>query len=185
MTICGDGVLTPTLARRIEGSGLDAEVQLVGVLDFSSELLPLLKQSADLFVCCHRQGDPSCTYLETFASGVPIVGYANEALSTFVAETQAGATVPLNHPDALAELIARLDSERDQLCIWAYRVRDFAAQHTMERTFEARIAHLASISEKAYLREQPVSSRWELAPISTTLMRTQALSQHGHHPGAE
>lgn len=30
-----------------------------------------------LFVCCHVQGDPSCAYLETFGSGLPIVGYAN------------------------------------------------------------------------------------------------------------
>jgi glycosyltransferase involved in cell wall biosynthesis len=174
MTICGGGVLEPLLARRIKSSGLAAEVQLAGVLDFGSELLPMLKSSADLFVCCHRQGDPSCTYLETFACGVPIVGYANEALSTFVNEMQAGATVPLNRAEALAELIARLDQERDQLCIWAYRARDFAAQHTMERTFEARIKHLSDICDKSYIREQPASSmRWEPAPASTTLTRAR------------
>jgi glycosyltransferase involved in cell wall biosynthesis len=183
MTICGDGALTPALTRRIKSAGLDAEVQLLGVLDFSSELLPMLKRNADLFVCCHRQGDPSCTYLETFACGVPIVGYANEALSTFVHEMQAGATVPLDRPEALAELIARLDAERDQLCIWAYRARDFAAQHTMERTFEARIKHLAAIADKAILREPPASVRWEPSPVSTTVTRAEGVS-HGHH-GAE
>jgi uncharacterized protein YcbX len=105
---------------------------------------------------------------------VPIVGYANEALATFVNEMQAGATVPMDNPEALAELIARLDAERDPLCIWAHRVRDFAAQHTMERTFAARIQHLASISEQAFLRDQPASSmRWEPAPVSTTFSRAR------------
>jgi glycosyltransferase involved in cell wall biosynthesis len=178
MTICGDGELKPALEKRIKTLGLDAEVQFVGVLDFGSELLPLLKRTADLFVCCHRQGDPSCTYLETFACGVPIVGYANEALATFVKEMQAGATVPLDRPDALAELIARLDAERDQLCIWAYRARDFAAQHCMERTFDARIRHLAAISEQGLIREpatpSPLSSMdWDVTPVSTTLKRAR------------
>jgi colanic acid/amylovoran biosynthesis glycosyltransferase len=36
-----------------------------------------LSQSFDLFVCCHVQGDPCCTCLESFGTGLPIVGYAN------------------------------------------------------------------------------------------------------------
>jgi colanic acid/amylovoran biosynthesis glycosyltransferase len=171
MTICGDGVLTPLLKQQIGSWGLASDVTLTGVLDFSSELLPTLKSRADLFVCCHRQGDPSCTYIETFACGVPIVGYANEALATFVKETQAGAASPLDKPEALAELIARLDVERDELCIWAYRARDFAAQHTMERTFDARIKHLAAICDKALARERP-SSLSTNPPVSAPLRRT-------------
>lgn len=172
MTICGDGVLTPLLKEQIQSFGLASDVTLAGVLDFSSELLPKLKSSCDLFVCCHRQGDPSCTYIETFACGVPIVGYANEALATFVKETQAGAATPLDRPEALAEQIARLDAERDQLCIWAYRARDFAAKHTMERTFDARIEHLAAIRDKSFAHEQPSSKPLDPSPVSTSLSPT-------------
>lgn len=172
MTICGDGVLTPLLKQQIGSFGLGADVTLSGVLDFSSELLPLLKSRADLFVCCHRQGDPSCTYIETFACGVPIVGYANEALAAFVKETQAGAATPLDKPEALAELIERLDTERDELCIWAYRARDFAARHTMERTFDARIEHLSSIRDKALARERPSPLPLDPSPVSAPLPRT-------------
>ncbi len=175
MTICGDGVLKPVLEQQIGSWGLAADVTLTGVLDFHGELLPRLKRSADLFVCCHRQGDPSCTYIETFACGVPIVGYANEALATFAKETQAGAATPLDKPEALADLIARLDNERDQLCIWAYRARDFAAQHTMKRTFDARIEHLAAIRDKALARESASPRPRDAAPVSATLPHTGEL----------
>lgn len=169
MTICGGGVLTPAIEQRIQKAGLCAQVRLSGVLDFERELLPMLKRSADLFVCCHRQGDPSCTYLETFACGVPIVGYANEALATFVAETDAGATVPNGNAEALADLIAKLDDERDRLCIWAYRARDFAARHTMDHTFAARIRHLEQVKNAGLGTSTP---SLEPVPISTTLQRT-------------
>jgi colanic acid/amylovoran biosynthesis glycosyltransferase len=166
MTICGDGALKPLLAKRIEKSGLENQVHLAGVLDFKSELLPLCKRSADLFVCCHRQGDPSCTYLETFACGVPIVGYANEALSTLVGQTEAGATVPVGKPELLAELIGALHAERDRLCIWAYRARDFANKHTMELTFDARVRHLRAIRDGAR-HGATAATTWEPLPTST------------------
>lgn len=145
MTICGDGDLKPSMLAQIEEAGLGATVQLRGVLDFSSALLPFLKSKADLFVCCHRQGDPSCTYVETFASGVPIVGYANEALTSLINASDAGATVAEESPAALAALIAELDRDRARLNQWAYCARTFAAKHTMERTFEHRISHLLGV----------------------------------------
>lgn len=39
---------------------------------------------------CHRQGDPSCTYLETYACGMPIVGYNNQAHQGILASNNAG-----------------------------------------------------------------------------------------------
>jgi colanic acid/amylovoran biosynthesis glycosyltransferase len=145
MSICGDGEIKPLIGQQIQQAGLGDSVQLNGVLDFSRELLPFLKQSADLFVCCHRQGDPSCTYLETFACGVPIVGYANEALATLTPEARAGQHVRSNRPEELAELISELDDNREQLCSWATHARAFAAKHSMERTFARRVSHLLGI----------------------------------------
>lgn len=83
LAICGGGPLEDELAREIERAQLGSRIQLRGVLDFRSELVPFVARSVDLFVCCHRQGDPSCTYLETFACGVPIAGYANEAFAGY------------------------------------------------------------------------------------------------------
>jgi colanic acid/amylovoran biosynthesis glycosyltransferase len=145
MTICGDGPLGPGLERRILEAGLGGSVELPGVLDFARELLPFLKREADLFVCCHRQGDPSCSYLEALACGVPIVGYDNEALRTLLGTSAAGASSPLDRPLPLAQLIARAHRDRRLLCTWADRARSFASEHTMDRTFDARIRHLLDV----------------------------------------
>jgi glycosyltransferase involved in cell wall biosynthesis len=164
MTIYGDGEVKPLIEQQVRDAGLGSSVHLAGVLDFSEELVPVLKDSADLFVCCHRQGDPSCTYLETFACGVPIVGYANEALSTLVAETGAGQDIASHRPDELAQLIAELDQDREQLCQWAGRAREFATRHTMERTFRSRISHLLDVRNGFLRRGRPLAaqrtSRW-------------------------
>src|SRR6185295_17610925 len=80
LDIAGGGTLDAEVRASVAQLGLTDHVRFHGVLDFHDQLLPLIKERADLFVCCHRQGDPSCTYLETFACGTPIAGYANGAL---------------------------------------------------------------------------------------------------------
>ena len=79
LLICGGGALDAELRAGIEHLRLQDHVKLLGTLDFATELMPLIQSRVDLFVCCHRQGDPSCTYIETLACGVPIAGYLNEA----------------------------------------------------------------------------------------------------------
>jgi colanic acid/amylovoran biosynthesis glycosyltransferase len=152
MTICGDGILKPSMDERIERTGLGGVIEMAGVLDFARELVPFLKREADLFLCCHRQGDPSCSYLEALSCGVPIVGYANESLAAMVESARAGASSPLDRPQALARRIAEIDRDRKQLCTWAEHAREFAARHTMERTFDARVEHLRAVRDE--LRRQ-------------------------------
>jgi glycosyltransferase involved in cell wall biosynthesis len=165
MTICGDGQLRPGMVQQIEAAGLGTSVSLPGVLNFGKELLPFMKQSADLFVCCHLQGDPSCTYLETFSCGVPIVGYDNEALSTLLAQSEAGRAVPKNDAEALVKLIAELDQDRARLSLWAYRARNFAAKHTMERTFGARVQHLLGVRNGFLHRGRPMMAAGRRARV--------------------
>ena len=43
-----------------------------GVVDFETELVPFTRQNADIFLGCHRQSDPSCTYLEAMGCGVAV-----------------------------------------------------------------------------------------------------------------
>ena len=42
---------------------------------FESELVPWMRQEADIFLSCHRQDDPSCAYLEAMGCGLPVLGY--------------------------------------------------------------------------------------------------------------
>jgi colanic acid/amylovoran biosynthesis glycosyltransferase len=148
MFICGDGDLKESMQAQIQQRGLSNEIKLLGVLDFKDELIPFVKKNVDLFVCCHRQGDPSCTYLETMGCGVPIVGYANEAFMGVVKYSQVGWFVEMDRPDLLAKQIAELDENRNAIVNASFKSVEFTKRHLFETTFERRVDHL-----KRYLTE--------------------------------
>lgn len=148
MEIYGDGPLAPGMAQEIRNLGLGDQVVLGGVLDFESELMPRIRSEIDLFVCCHRQGDPSCTYLETLGCGVPIAGYANEAFAGLLQHCDGGRSVPMDDWRGLATEISRLAGDREQLLALARAGLAFARRHPCESEFLARMNHVKSIHEQ-------------------------------------
>ncbi len=149
LTICGDGALAGGLRQRIRSFGLEDCVRMRGVLDFASELMPSVKQEVDAFVCCHRQGDPSCTYIETMSCGVPVVGYENEALAGLLRRVPAGVGVPMDDVSSLANALARLHADRPSLATMSRRALDFAAKNTFEETVRKRMEHLQTLMADA------------------------------------
>lgn len=147
LSICGDGDLRPWLNNQIKAAQLERCVTLRGVLEFRTELVPFVKSNVDLFICCHPQGDPSCTYLETMSCGVPIAGYANEAFEGIVRHSGCGWAVPVNQPRALAGKIAALSHDPKSLLNMSLASLAFARQHTFDRTFARRIDHLKTLKE--------------------------------------
>jgi colanic acid/amylovoran biosynthesis glycosyltransferase len=143
--ICGDGDLKPWLDSQVASAQLSRNVTLDGTLDFQRQLLPFVKSGIDLFVCCHPQGDPSCTYLETMSCGVPIAGYANEAFEGVVKHSGCGWTVPVNRPDLLAERIALLSRMPESIAAMSLGSLAFATKHTFDRTFARRVEHLRAL----------------------------------------
>jgi glycosyltransferase involved in cell wall biosynthesis len=101
-----------------------------------------MRQEIDLFVCCHRQGDPSCTYLETLACGVPIVGYDNEAFVGLLRICPAGYAVPMDDWQGLAKAIAQLSQSPNELINLAREGISFTKKHAFESEFQARINHV-------------------------------------------
>jgi glycosyltransferase involved in cell wall biosynthesis len=142
LDIFGAGPLAGALESRINGLGLSDRVAMRGVLDFETGWIPHLKRNADLFVCCHPQGDPSSTYPEVMSCGVPIAGYGNEAFRGIARESGCGWVVPTFDSAALARTIAGLERNRSAIVEAAGRARDFALRHAFEATFAARTAHL-------------------------------------------
>ncbi len=142
LTICGDGPLEPQIRADITRLRLEDCVKLTGVIDFETELTPLTKHQADLFVCCHRQGDPSCTYVDVMSCGVAFVGYDNEALQGIVRHSAAGWMVPMDRTDRLAEKIAELSANCAEIVNAARKSLEFARKHSFEQTFRRRIEHL-------------------------------------------
>jgi colanic acid/amylovoran biosynthesis glycosyltransferase len=146
MSICGEGNLITQMQREVAAFGLSELFSFRGVMDFRSELIPFVTSEADLFVCCHRQGDPSCTYVETMACGVPIVGYDNEAFNGIVRASKSGWIVKESKPQAIAEEIARLYRNPSRFEASARNALNFARNHTFEKTFRRRIDHLDAIA---------------------------------------
>lgn len=142
MDICGGGALKPLMRKQITRFNLPDRVKLTGVLDFQTQLLPMLARSIDLFVCCHRQGDPSCTYLETMSCGTPIAGYDNEAFRGVVEQSGVGWLTPMDNPAELAACIAALHRHRELLADAAFASLKFASQHPFERVMQSRVDHL-------------------------------------------
>jgi len=148
LDICGGGSLEETMKAEIERAGLSSHVTFHGVLDFATELMPLVRDEIDLFVCPHRQGDPSCTYLETFACGVSIIGYANEAFVGLLQRADVGESVPINDVEGLASLVERF-ARPESLAVFERMSKAalaLAREHTFETTFARRIEHLRSIA---------------------------------------
>jgi glycosyltransferase involved in cell wall biosynthesis len=150
LSICGAGDLSGRLDQAIRTEDLTRHVTLEGALDFADELVPLSKGSIDLFVCCHPQGDPSCTYLETMSCGVPIVGYANDAFAGLVRYSGAGWLTPLNRPDLLAAEIQRISQTPGAILEMALRSLQFAAEHTFEREFAKRMNQLQTVADRSF-----------------------------------
>lgn len=146
LDIYGRGVLERELEHDIQARGLQKEVRLRGVMDFDSEWIPMLKERADLFICCHPQGDPSSTYPEVMSCGVPIAGYANEAFVGVVGHSGGGWVSPIGDPQALARLVARLSNDRGEIARAAEAARRFAQCHAFEATFAARVGHMKRLS---------------------------------------
>ena len=145
MFISGIGELEEMMYQQIATNKLSDCVKMLGVPDFKTEFFPFVKQNIDLFVCCHLQGDPSCTYIETMSCGVPIVGYANEAFQVIAEMSGAGWVVPMNQPKQMAKKIAELSHNREAIKSMSFKSLEFAQQHTFEKTFQARAEHMQQV----------------------------------------
>jgi glycosyltransferase involved in cell wall biosynthesis len=96
----------------------------------------------DLFVCCHVQSDPSCTYVESLGAGLPIVGYANRMWRQLCVQAQAGRQAPIGDVGAVVAAVAEYAADAGQLATDSRRARQFALDHCFEREFEKRIHDL-------------------------------------------
>jgi len=145
--VFGSGPLEGELRAAIARCGLGDRMEVLGPLDFATEWIPTLKRSADLFVCCHPQGDPSSMYPEVMSCGVPIAGFDNEAFDGIVRHSGSGWLAPMHDAEALADRIAHLDRNRDELVRGARAAAAFAREHAFERTYARRTDHLRECAQ--------------------------------------
>lgn len=143
--IFGSGSLEPEILKGIEKYDLHDRVFLNGVVDFESELVPFARTNADIYLSCHRQSDPSCTYLESMGCGLAIVGYANRMWSALCEESGAGWAAPLGKIDKLAEVISNAANDLPKLVACCESAHRFASTHSFEHEYKRRIDNLKAI----------------------------------------
>ncbi|GAB4264040.1 MAG: hypothetical protein Kow0013_10940 [Pararhodobacter sp.] len=140
LDVYGSGSLVPELRAALPE--FDGRLRLHDPVDFETELVPISRTQADVFLSCHRQSDPSCTYLEAMGCGLALVGYDNRMWARLSAESGCGLVEPMGRTQALARAIASLDRDREALIGHAQTGLDFARAHDFEAEFARRMAHL-------------------------------------------
>ena len=103
-----------------------------------------ISRSFDVFICCHIQSDPSCTYLESFGAGLPIVGYANRMWKRLCETSGAGLSSELGEPTKLAAAVQRLMQDEQLLPTLSQRALQFAREHCFEAEFRKRVNGIRS-----------------------------------------
>jgi hypothetical protein len=102
----------------------------------------------DIFVCCHIQSDPSCTYLESFGAGLPIAGYANRMWKRLSEVSGCGLASPIGRPAAVADSIANMLADASAFDAMSLRAREFAAAHSFECEFTLRTSAIRQTLEE-------------------------------------
>lgn len=143
----GQGSQRPQMERAVAEHGLHDKVTIHDPVSYP-ELVEIAR-GFDLFVCCHVQDDPSCTYIESFGCGLPVVGYGNAMWRGLAASSDAGIVTPLRSPAMLAEKVAALLGDHDRLDSLSERARAFAVEHCFENEFARRTASLEQLYERA------------------------------------
>lgn len=147
LDIFGTGSLEEAIRRDAAAADLSDQIVLHGSVDFETELMPYARAKGDLYLSCHLQSDPSCTYLESMGCGLPVAGYANRMWAALRDDANAGWTVPLGDWQALARELDRLLQNRAEIARNALAAGDFAAAHSFEAEFSRRIAHLQALAD--------------------------------------
>lgn len=145
LDIYGAGSLLDKLRASFEP--IKDNVRIHAPVDFASELVPINRRQADIFVSCHRQEDPSCSYLEAMGCGLAVAGYANQMWKRLHQCSDGGGVAPLGDITALAEVIAGWDKDRDALIAASEAGLDFARKHSFNQEFKKRMDHVRSVTQ--------------------------------------
>ena len=141
LVMFGTGPLEEEL-RRVAGPS----VHFAGQVDFDPEWMDRVPQEVDVMLLPHTQGDPSGTYIESAGLGVPIIGFANAALTGFEREGGFAWAASRRTGAALADVVERIANDRSEIHRAAVKGVQFAKVHGFEKAFDARVDQLMSVA---------------------------------------
>lgn len=140
LDVYGDGPMRRELERTA-----GARARFHGELGFE-QWCRRVPDEVDLMVLPHVQPDPSGTYLESAGLGIPVVGFDHEALVDLSRHGFAFATGERT-ADGLADLVTDLVADRAAVRAASAAGISFMTEHSFERDFAARIAHMLTVHQ--------------------------------------
>lgn len=146
LDVFGSGALEAEVSNGIKTLPDPSRVRMHGAVDFEKQLVSFTRQQADIFLGCHRQSDPSCTYIEAMGCGVAVVSYDNRMWQRLNGEAQAGWGTPLGDVSGMADQIARIARDRGLIVRAARNAWAFSQTHGFLPEFQMRMEHLARIA---------------------------------------
>jgi glycosyltransferase involved in cell wall biosynthesis len=145
LDVFGTGTLKDQISAGISARKLGDVVRLHDPVDFETELVPFLRKNADVFLCCHKQSDPSCTYIENMGCGLAVMGYDNRMWAKLSEMSGAGWTGRMGQIDAFADLAESVNADRLEMANRCDRALSFAKAHSFEAESRKRMDHLVSM----------------------------------------
>lgn len=146
LDVFGTGALEGEIAAGRAALPDPDRIRLHGAVDFDTVLVPFTRTQADIFLGCHRQSDPSCTYVEVMGCGVAIASYDNRMWTGLNAAAKAGWEAPLGQPLALADKIAEIARNPLAISHAARAALAFSKAHGFLPEFKRRMEHLARVA---------------------------------------
>lgn len=143
LDLYGEGEQLHAMKAKIRSHNAQAQIRIHKPVPYPA-LVEISKQ-CDVFVCCHVQEDPSCSYLEALGSGLVVAGYANRMWSSMSRAAETGIVAPMKDSKFLAKEIVNLLDNPDQMKGHSIKSRRFALEHCFEREFSKRVNALARI----------------------------------------
>jgi len=153
LDLYGQGEQRPAMEAMISSNSAGEFIRIHDPIPFGQ--LFELSKSFDLFICCHVQSDPSCTYLEAHGAGLPIAGYDNQMWRRLNGEAGSGVVEGVGDAGALARRIATF-IESDEYEAAAIAARAFALAHSFEGQFDRRVEDIRKQLDSA--RRSPQDS---------------------------
>ncbi|MDY3677842.1 MAG: glycosyltransferase family 4 protein [Actinomyces urogenitalis] len=134
--IFGDGELANRIPRA------DPNIIVHGLVPYRPDWVDFMSSEIDALLIPHRQGDPSCTYIEGMGCGLPFISYANDSATHMAKQSSAGWTVPVGDTEALAQLLLNVGRDHERILAAKHAALTFARQYSFERVSAMRAAHL-------------------------------------------
>ncbi|WP_158659298.1 glycosyltransferase [Paracoccus denitrificans] len=113
-TWIGDGPLLPAMRAHAGKTGIADHVTLAGHVGDRRRILSEMCQ-AHIFLFCHKTPESPRCLIEALVSACPIVGYASNYPAGLIMEDGGGRLSPMNAVTRLAEALADLNSNREEL----------------------------------------------------------------------